>query len=154
MDWDFSRHEILGTLASSRREKLFRWLQEHVSVHMTIRRAGGELPTAKRKDWDYIILLAFDSDNRIMYTLADKPKTEIGEIFFVGQMPFFDVEETVKGHIITKRKESTGRPPKYGEVEAGKVYRMRQKGKTIRAIASEMGMSTTTVQVILKRINN
>lgn len=49
-----------------------------------------------------------------------------------------------------KRKESTGRPKKYGLQAKIKAVKLRQEGNSIRKIAEIMGASTFTVQRLLK----
>lgn len=49
-----------------------------------------------------------------------------------------------------KRKESTGRPVKYGLKSVIQARKLRKEGHTIRKIAEIMGASTFTVQRLLK----
>ena len=49
-----------------------------------------------------------------------------------------------------QRKESTGRPVKYGLKAVMKARQLHEDGLSIRKIAQEMGASTSTVQKLLK----
>ena len=107
------------------------------------------MPKTKKGDREPITLLAIDPEKKVMYTIADAPAGS-EEVLIVGELPFWELSEYVTGKVITPRRESTGRPPKYGEREAGQVCRMHDAGQSIRAIAKELGMATATVQKILK----
>ena len=50
---------------------------------------------------------------------------------------------------LPKRKESTGRPKKYGIAEAQEARKLKAEGLSIRKIAEKMGASTYTVQTLL-----
>jgi len=151
---DFRNHAVLGKLAKKRRAHLFAWLDRNYSNHMRIQAISGTVPFCKAKDWDSIQLLAFDSARQRVFFLTDKPMNATPEVFLCGEIGFQDLGEFLTGRLFPfrNRKESPGRPPKYGEAEAKEIRRMRMEGMTFRAIAAYMGMSTSTIQrIILKR---
>ena len=150
---DFRNHAVLGKLAKKRRERLFEWLQWNYSEHMRIQVISGSVPFCKAKDRDSIALLAFDPARQRVFFLTDKPVNETPEVFLSGEIGFQDLGEFLTGTSLPfrKRKESPGRPPKYGEAEADEIHRLRMEGMTFRAIASHMHMSTSTIQKLLKR---
>ena len=71
--------------------------------------------------------------------------------------PIFLLARQLASHIRAKEEgqgqtvQRYGRPPKYTDTDALTIYRQHCQGATIRALASEKGMSTTTIQKLLRR---
>lgn len=162
MDWDFSKHQVLGHMDRKRRAMLFEWLQKHSTETTRIFLIGGSIPKSARTDRDAVSLLFIEYAGRgVVYTLTSKPAGDWPEFFFVGQTDFPELDEVLHGahavrggnpHAYRQRKESTGRPPKYGAEDAALVQELKKEGHSIRKIAAMLQMSTFTVQRLLKCI--
>jgi len=160
--WDFSKHQVLGHMDRKRRSMLFEWLQKHSTETSRIVLIGGSSPKSARADRDAVSLLFIEYAGRgVVYTLTSKPAGDQPEFFFVGKTDFPELDELLHGahavrggnpHAIRQRKESTGRPPKYGAEDAAKVWSLKVEGNSIRQIAAKLRMSTFTVQRLLKRV--
>ena len=160
MDWNFSKDPILGHMDKRRRAMLFEWMQRHTTETTRIVLIGGKVPKSARSDREPVTLLFIEYAGRgVVYTLTSKPAGDYPEILSVGQTDFVELDELLHGahavkggnpHAHRQRKESTGRPKKYGAEDAEKVQGLKKEGHSIRKISAILGMSTFTVQKLLK----
>ena len=120
------------------------------------RRQGSEVSKIRQGACDIVI-------HRVCWAwgglLTSKPAGDYPEILSVGQTDFVELDELLHGahavkggnpHAHRQRKESTGRPKKYGAEDAEKVQGLKKEGHSIREISAILGMSTFTVQKLLK----
>lgn len=132
--------------------KLMEWLRtQHGAVYVI-----STIPD-KKVEYGTITLLTRAMDGWEIRSFERGPgghetvaKIRISDKFTLG-MAFTIMPETVG---LVPRREKIGRPAKYNKYTAIDIHHMRQKGMTIRAIATHFRMSTATVQRLLNQIES
>ena len=85
------------------------------------------------------------------YVPEENPPTVVDLFGYAELYPYFVQAMDIRfGVERQERKESTGRPPKYTRNAKLEVLDIREGGISIRNIAAALGMSTATVQKIIK----
>lgn len=132
--------------------KLVEWLRTQHGAVYTI----STIPD-KKAEYGTITLLTRAMDGWEIRSFERGPgghetvaKIRISDKFTLG-MAFTIMPETVG---LVPRREKIGRPAKYNKYTAIDIHHMRQKGMTIRAIATHFRMSTATVQRLLNQIES
>lgn len=117
----------------------------------------GELAKNKRQDWDRLVLFAENgSDCAVIEDIpaidGDDETIRIIKMPSMGFVRLNEIcEESFDFSKKKTRKESSGRPVKYGEQERTKARKLHESGLSIRKIAEEMGASAATIQKLLKQ---
>ena len=111
---------------------------------------SGHIDISKQKDKEKLVLLL---EKNLKYKIAQSWV----DIYNKEHYKEIDLDSSAVSQlsrILAKsfrfRKESTGRTPKYGKEDAEKIRTLKAEGKSIRAIADELSMSTRTVQKLMK----
>ncbi len=111
----------------------------------------GEIAKSKREDKGELLIWAEYPFHReiIIDGAAFDGDGEFFRVIKIGENALMELLTILLPQQV-KRKESTGRPVKYGFRAMVKARRLKGEGLSIRAIAKEMGASTYTVQRLLK----
>ncbi len=111
----------------------------------------GELAKNKRQDAGDLLILAEYSYH---YELIMDEAAYAGESEYMVKIRLENTSMNSLENILLphqpKRKESTGRPVKYGLKAKIQARKLKEQGNSIRKIAEIMGASTFTVQKLLK----
>ena len=112
---------------------------------------GGELSKSKRNDAGALTIWAeyLSHSELIVDEAAYAGEGEYFKTIRVNEAGLFALEEVLLPKQ-PKRKESTGRPVKYGLKAKIQARKLKEQGNSIRKIAEIMGASTFTVQKLLK----
>lgn len=115
----------------------------------------GEIAKNKKDDQSQLTVLAeYTGTLYSWYELIVDSPAIVGEPEYFWNMRLTQRALDSFGELLTekapKRKESTGRPKKYGLQAKMQARKLRKEGNSIRKIAEIMGASTFTVQRLLK----
>lgn len=151
--------EVLERINKSRRKKLVSFLRDFVRYEDE---AGVDitLPESPRSDTGDLMLVLrapnrYQPGQVAIYAVYDRIFREEENFctFYRDRAALLDFlgAEPAPAAPVKIRRESTGRPVLYGEESAATVQRLRAEGESIRGIAAALGMSTATVQKLIKR---
>ena len=111
----------------------------------------GEIAKSKKDDQEQLTVLAeYTGQLYSWYELIVDSPAIVGESEYFRSMRLTQKALDSFGELLTekapKRKESTGRPRKYGWQAKLQALKLQKEGNSIRKIAEIMGASTFTVQ--------
>lgn len=152
--------EALERIKKSRRKKLAAFLRDYVNEDEA--RIDGKLSESPRSDAGEIMFVLrapnrYQPGRVAIYAVYDRIFREEEQFcyFYRDRAAFLDflgAEQPVPPAAPVKiRRESPGRPIVYGAESVAEVQRLRAEGESIRGIAATLGMSTATVQKLMRR---
>lgn len=150
------KHLLYGNqINKSARPELARILDKHGGPAFLIK---GKLSRSKAEDYDELVVLIDEAYRYLL--ISDMPAVKNEGLSEKFHKTVIDTRGTeILETIIMeragehKRRESTGRPIKFGDDIKERAKELREQGLSIRKIAAELNVSPTTVYNRLKGVH-